>query len=194
MRGFKAASIDLPEKITDILKNFSSSYTLSSCIVLRSKLLLMVSEGESSTKIAQVLGISRNTVSLWRKRFCESAVLLSQMENACKESDDEDELPKFLEAFLSDKPRPGKPARFTPEEIMLINELACKDPKDFGWELSHWNLTSLTVEAVRQGIVPSISPGSIQRFLKFGGIEPWKNRYWLNSPEKHDDPETFKKN
>lgn len=194
MRGFKAASINLPEKITDILKNFSSSYTLSSCIVLRSKLLLMVSEGESSTRIAQVLGISRNTVNLWRKRFCESAALLSQMENACERSDDGGQLPKFLEAFLSDKPRPGKPARFTPEEIMLINELACKDPKDFGWELSHWNLTSLAVEAVRQGIVPSISPGSIQRFLKFGGIEPWKNRYWLNSPEKHDDPETFKKN
>ncbi len=39
----------------------------------------------------------------------------------------------------------------------------------------------------------SISVASVQRFLKFAGIEPWKNRYWLNSPEKHEDPEAFKK-
>lgn len=76
---------------------------------------------------------------------------------------------------------------------MLINELACKNPKDFGYELSCWNLASLAKEAVRQGIVGSISVASVQRFLKFAGIAPWKNRYWLNSPEKHDNPESFKK-
>ena len=32
-----------------------------------------------------------------------------------------------------------------------------------------------------------------QSILKFAGIAPWKNRYWLNSPEKHDDPESLKK-
>lgn len=39
----------------------------------------------------------------------------------------------------------------------------------------------------------TISVASVQRFLKFAGIKPWKNRYWLNSPEKHDDPEALKK-
>lgn len=194
MRGFKAPSIDLTEKMKGILKKFSTSYTLPSCIVLRSRLLLMASEGESSTRIAQALGISRNTVNTWRKRFHENAGILMQMEEASRIPGKEEELHQFLKTFLSDRPRPGKPPVFTPEEIILINELACKNPKDFGCELSHWNLTALAQEAVRQGIVPSISPCSVYRFLKFGGIEPWKNRYWLNSPEKHDEPETFKKN
>lgn len=61
------------------------------------------------------------------------------------------------------------------------------------WLRSHWNLTSLAQEAVHQGVVPSIFPRNVCRFLKFGNIEPRKNRYWLNSPEKHDEPETFKK-
>lgn len=194
MRGFKAPAIDLSEKIIEILKNFAASYTLPSYIVLRSRLLLMAAEGESSTRIAQILGVSRNTVNTWRKYFHENTGFLLQMEAACRSSDDMENLPGLLRSFLSDKPRPGKPSVFTPEEIMLINELACKNPKDFGYELSHWNLTSLAQEAVRQKIVTSISPASVHRFLKFGGIEPWKNRYWLNSPEKHDDPEAFKKN
>lgn len=83
---------------------------------------------------------------------------------------------------------------FTPQQIMLINELACKNPKDFGYELSHWNLSSLAAEAVKQGIAESISPGSVQRFLKLAGLEPWKSRYWLNSPEKHENPDSLKKN
>lgn len=82
---------------------------------------------------------------------------------------------------------------FTPEQIMLINEQACNNPKDFGCKLSCWNLASLVEEAVRQGIVESISIASVQRFPKFAVIAPWKNRYWLNSLEKHDDPESFKK-
>ena len=51
------------------------------------------------------------------------------------------------------------------------------------------HLSSIAQEAVRQGIVQSISPCSVQRFLKFAGVAPWKNRYWLNSPEKHENKE-----
>ena len=193
MRGFKAPAIELSKKIIEILKNFAASYPLPSCIVLRSRLLLMATEGESSTKTAQILGFSRNIVNTWRKYFHENTGLLLQTEEACRSSDNMEDLPRLVKSFLSDKPRLGKPPVFTPEETMFINEPACRDPKDFGHGLSHWNLTSLAQEAVRQKIVTSISPASVHRFLKFGGIEPWKNRYWLNSPEKHDDLETFKK-
>lgn len=127
MRGFKAPSIDLTEKMKGILKKFS-------------------------TRIAQVLGISRNTVNTWRKRFHENAGILMQMEEASRIPGKEEDLHQFLKTFLSDRPRPGKPPVFTPEEIILINELACKNPKDFGCELSHWNLTALAREAVRRGL------------------------------------------
>ncbi len=44
MRGFRAASFTLSDKTETILKKFSASYSLSSCIVLRSKIILMAAE------------------------------------------------------------------------------------------------------------------------------------------------------
>ena len=41
MRGFQAASFTLSDKTETILKNFSISYSMPSCIVLRSKIILM---------------------------------------------------------------------------------------------------------------------------------------------------------
>lgn len=193
MRGFKAASFTLSDITETILKNFSTSYSLPSCIVLRSKIILMAAEEKTNTQIAKALGTTYSTVSIWRNRFYNSIDLIAQTEDY-DGSDSEKKLSDVIKSVLSDKPRPGKEPVFTPEQIMLINELACKNPKDFGYELSCWNLVSLAQEAVRQGIVRSISVASVQRFLKFAGIAPWKNRYWLNSPEKHDDPEAFKKN
>lgn len=193
MRGFRAASFTLSDKTETILKNFSASFTLPSCIVLRSKIILMAAEKKTNTQIAEAVGATYSTVSIWRNRFYNSIDLIAKTEEY-DGPDSEKKLSDVIKAVLSDKQRPGKEPVFTPEQIMLINELACKDPKDFGHELSCWNLASLAQEAVRQGIVESISVASVQRFLKFAGIAPWKNRYWLNSPEKHDDPETFKKN
>ena len=44
-------------------------------------------------------------------------------------------LSDVIKSVPSDKQRPGKEPVFTPEQIMLVNELACKTPKDFGCEL-----------------------------------------------------------
>ncbi len=44
MRGFQAASFTLSDKTETILKNFSASYSQPSCIVLRSKIILMAAE------------------------------------------------------------------------------------------------------------------------------------------------------
>lgn len=193
MRGYKAATFQLSDKTRDILQKFSTSYSLPSSLVLRSKIVLMASDGMGNSQIMEATGAAYSTVSIWRNRFYNSMDFIAQSEEY-DGPDSGKKLPEAVLSVLSDKQRPGKPASFTPEQIVLVNELACKNPKDFGYELSHWNLPALAEEAARQGIVASISPGSVQRFLKFAGIAPWKNRYWLNSPEKHDDPETFKKN
>lgn len=193
MRGFQAASFTLSDKTETILKNFSASYSLPSCIVLRSKIILMAAEEKTNSQIAEAIGVTYSTVSIWRNRFLNSIDMIAQTEEY-DGPDSEKKLSDIIKSVLSDKQRPGKAPVFTPEQIMLINELACKNPKDFGHELGCWNLAALAQEAVRQGIVESVSVASVQRFLKFAGVAPWKNRYWLNSPEKHEDPEAFKKN
>ena len=192
MRGFPAASFALSDRTEAILKKFSASYSMPSSIVTRSKIVLMAAEGKNNTQTAEAAGSTYSTVSIWRNRFSNSMDLITRTE-ACDGPDSDKKLSEVIISVLSDKQRPGKEPVFTPEQIMLINELACKNPKDFGYELACWNLASLAQEAVRQGIVESISAASVQRFLKFAGIAPWKNRCWLSSPEKHEDPEAFKK-
>jgi hypothetical protein len=67
---------------------------------------------------------------------------------------------------LSDAPRCGAPATFTPETICRIMALACEDPETLDVPVSHWSQSELARQAVQRGIVDSISHGSVGRFLK----------------------------
>jgi hypothetical protein len=67
---------------------------------------------------------------------------------------------------LSDAPRSGAPATFTPEQVCAIIALACEPPENSNLPLSRWSQSELAREAVRRGIVDSISHGSVGRFLK----------------------------
>src|SRR5438067_926109 len=69
-------------------------------------------------------------------------------------------------ARLSDAPRCGAPATFTPEAICRIVALAGTDPETLDVAISHWSHSELARQAVQHGIVPSISHGSVGRFLK----------------------------
>jgi hypothetical protein len=78
-------------------------------------------------------------------------------------------LAHFIEhEVLADKPRSGAPPTFTPEMITQIIALALQDPEEVGRPITHWTPAELADEAVRQGIVASISPRTVGRFLKRG--------------------------
>ena len=51
----QAASFTLSDKTETILKNFSASYSQPSCIVLRSKIILMAAEEKNNTQIAKAV-------------------------------------------------------------------------------------------------------------------------------------------
>ena len=152
----------------------------------------MAAEEKNNTRIAEAPGTTYPAVSIWRNRFYNNMDLIART-GEYDGPDGEKKLSDVIKSVLSDKQRPGKEPVFTPEQIMLINELACKNPKDFGCEPGCRNPASLAKEAARQGIVGSIFVASVERFLKSAGIAPWKNRYRPSSPEKHDNPESFKK-
>jgi putative transposase len=44
--------------------------------------------------------------------------------------------------------------------------LSCEDPEALDVPISHWSQSELARQAVRRGIVESISHGSVGRFLK----------------------------
>ena len=81
---------------------------------------------------------------------------------------------------------PGTPATFTPEQVCAIMALACAPPEQSDLPLSHWSQSELAREAVRRGIVDSISHGSVGRFLKEADLKPHRVRGWLTAKP---DPE-----
>ena len=74
-----------------------------------------------------------------------------------------------IELTLRDEPRPGTGAKFSVEQIVQIVALACELPASSGRPSSHWSPRELAEEAVKRGIVESISPRTVGRFLKRGG-------------------------
>ncbi len=102
MRGFKAASFTLSDKTETILKKFSASYSLPSCVVLRSKIILMAAEEKTNSQIAAAVGTTYSTVSIWRNRFYNSIDLIAQIEGY-DGPDSDKKLSDAIRSVLSDK-------------------------------------------------------------------------------------------
>jgi hypothetical protein len=60
--------------------------------------------------------------------------------------------------------RCGAPPKFTPEQIAGIIALACERPSQSGAPVSHWTPPELAREAIKRGIVESISPRQVDLF------------------------------
>jgi putative transposase len=114
----------------------------------RARIVLMAADGVSVTETARQLDIWRKTASFWRKCWREADAAKSVAER------------------LSDAPRCGGPGKFTPEQICAIIALACENPEDSDLPISHWSQSEVARQAVKRGIVSSISHGSVGRFFK----------------------------
>ncbi len=126
---------------------------------------------QQRAEIALKLGIHRHTARLWRRRKWLAA--RERLEEAeASSSSCEKVLRECIEDVLADAPRSTTPATFAPEQICRIVALACEDPgEESGRPVTHWTTAELADEAVKRGIVESISPRSVGRFLGRGGSE-----------------------
>jgi hypothetical protein len=117
----------------------------------RARIILLAGRGRGVEETAGELAIWRKTVSTWRRRWMDA------------------EATAGVAARLSDAPRSGAPATFTAEVICKIVALSCENPETLDVPISHWSQSELARQAVRRGIVESISHGSVGRFLKSSG-------------------------
>lgn len=67
---------------------------------------------------------------------------------------------------LSDSPRSGAPERITMEQWCQIIALACEPPQEYGLPITHWTHEELAAEAIKQGIVDTISSSHVGQVLK----------------------------
>src|ERR1044071_9496522 len=127
-------------------------------LVERCRVVLMSAEGWTNEDQAEELGVDRQRVRRWRHRWARASGGLAAAEG---EGATEKDLQKLILAILADDERSGTPPKFSPEPWAAIIALACEPPADSGLPVSHWTPPELAREAIKRGIVESISPRQV---------------------------------
>ena len=160
-------NIELSETQRQILEQMVRQRQSGQGLVNRARIILEAAAGHSNAEIGRRLKQNRLTVLLWRKRWSAASETLAAVEAV---HDKEQPLDKAIEQVLSDAWRSGCPDTFSAEQVVQIVAISCEDPSDSGGPTTVWTPQAIAQEAIRRGIVPSISPQSVARFLKGGGF------------------------
>jgi putative transposase len=160
--NLRDAGIVLHERVRTILVGLSRSRSEDPRLIERATIVLNGVDGMSHVEQAKQLGIDRQRPRRWTKRWIEAnARLTTAAESEAKRRDVE----KLVFAALADERRPGTPPKFSGEQIALLIALACeKPPADL--PVNRLTPAELAREAVKRGIVESISARHLDRILK----------------------------
>ena len=161
-----ARSITVSSRQRAILTELVEARSTPRGLAERAAIVLASADGMGNEEQAQRLQCTRGTVRQWRGRWAGAQEALAAAEEQAATDRD---LAAKVRAVLSDLQRPGAPARFTPEQFAAIISVACEKPEDCGVPVTHWTPPELAREVMRRGIVDTISPRHLDRFLKGGG-------------------------
>ena len=152
MSGPKPMPVELSETEQQALQQLVRRHHVRQQIALRGRIILAAAEGQSNAEIARALHTTLDTVRLWRKRWGDlQPIALDDL---------------TVEERLEDLPRPGAPARITPEQVCRITALACEKPEDSDRPITHWTAREVADEIIRRNIVTQISPRHAARLFK----------------------------
>ena len=112
----------------------------------RAMVVLLSDAGHSGGQVAEVLGISRRTVSTARERWRRRAF-----------------------DGLSDEPRPGRPPRANATYIRLLLAAVEKDPRTMGYAFTRWTAPRL-VEYLFERTGVRVTPAWLTELLRTHGF------------------------
>ena len=154
MPGPKPLELNLSDAERQGLEKLVNRYSTGQQKALRGWIVLLAAEGLANQKIADELGISVDTVRLWRKRWIElQPIPLEDL---------------TIEERFEDLPRPGAPPQITADQVCQIMEMACEKPEISGRPISQWTGREIADEIIKRNIVDKISPRHASRLLKKG--------------------------
>ena len=157
-RGRQAQAVKLSKQERESLQALTRRGTAPHRQVVRAQIALMAHRGETTTAIAQEVGLSVQSVSHWRSRLVRRGV-----------------------EGLQEAARPGRPRRIAQAQRLELLALACEPAQEQG--RSTPTLDELVERAVERGVVKQISRSHLQRILQAGDMRPHRVRQWLHSPD-----------
>jgi putative transposase len=156
--------LDMTTSERELIEHIIRQGTNPQWLVTRAKIVLKAGNGQSTRSIGHELGLTRNTVRLWRERWQASSA-----NRAIQAAETPATLRKVIEQSLSDADRSGGPMKFTAEQVVQIVAISCEEVTASDYPVSHWTPKEVAAEAIKRGIVSQISQRQVGRFLKRGG-------------------------
>lgn len=157
-----AATVSLTPRQRELLETLTATGSTPQRVAERCRIVLMSAEGQPNLDQAAELDVDRQRVRRWRGRWAAAQERLAAAEN---EGVSDNDLRGMILGVLRDDHRNGGVSKFSPEQVAAIIALACEPPADSGLPVSHWTPPELAREAAKRGIVESISPRQVDRFL-----------------------------
>jgi transposase len=115
--GRPTAELKLSQTEKETLENWARRPKSAQALALRARMILHCAEQNTNTEVAEELGVTKQTVGKWRRRFVE----------------------KRLDGLL-DEPRPGTPRKLSDQEVERVLTLTLESaPQD----ATHWSTRSL---------------------------------------------------
>jgi transposase len=158
VRGRRPERLIIARRDADGLHTTAHSSSLPWFHVQRAKIVLAIAAGERQCSVAARLECDEATV--WRacQRYRRGGL---------------------AGLFEDDRQgNSGHPQQISPVQRAQIVELACLEPIAKGLHITHWSSEDLARQAVKDKILPAISPATVRRILHAVDLQPHRTRYW----------------
>lgn len=161
-RGPKPEKVTISQKQDQVLRKLIKRPSTAQNTVLRARIVRESAKERRIQHIADDEKVTVNTVKKWRRRWQEADSYLAEVEaeGSLKE------LETAVQEVLADQARSGAPAKFTAEQVCQIVAIACEPVEESGRPVTEWTAREVADEAMKRGIVSSISTRQVGRFLK----------------------------
>ena len=139
------------------IRRVSQSRTTAARTVERAQIIQLASEGLLVPAIAQQLGIGKEVVRQWLKRFNAEGL-----------------------AGLQDRPRSGRPATYTPEQVGEMIAAALTHPQDLGQAFGCWTFQRLA-RFLNEAKGIGIKPSRLHEILHAEGLRWRQQESWFGA-------------
>lgn len=160
-------TLTLTAKQRELVSQMAHASTSAQSLALRARIILSLAQVGNKSWVANTYAVGRDTVRRWCQRWLSSQAELDELETAYQAGRlSQVKYRQEMERLLADAERPGAPATFTEEQKRQIIAMATRKPEEEGVPVTHWSHDLLAKTVVDKGIVQTISPAQIGRFLK----------------------------
>lgn len=157
-----AVEITLNDQQREILQKIHAKRSVAEFMKHRIQVVLSAANGRPNKDIAASTGLEVHFIGIWRNRFAEQYRVWQQCEETLRPAVNE----KLLLAWLADRKGRGRKEDFTPEQRTKIAALSLESPEQSGLPVTHWTPKLPASEAIKRGIVETISESTVSRILK----------------------------